>query len=263
MSHVVTKEQALKERHYYKLPNGTGTWVSSCVGMNSVERRAKNMPPRAPEAFPPPLEPIAFLVEQGAHSSIPGHYHQADQFQVFVSGEGKFGIKPIEGMTVHYAMAFTPYAPIHAEGTNVEYYTLRNGWDPGARWMPEHKDALKGKTKSYRHGLGLIPALIGDADGPQNIDGIKTHAVVPAEADGLGATLFQTTSAQVISGPAPDTGRGQYWMVLRGACTINGEDAFERSLIFIAPTDKAPVVQSSSTGVAIMCMQFPKREGAN
>jgi hypothetical protein len=52
-------------------------------------------------------------------------------------------------------------------------------------------------------------------------------------------------------------------MVLRGACTINGEDACERSLIFIAPTDKAPVVQSSSTGVAIMCMQFPKREGAN
>ena len=71
MSHVVTREKALSERHYYKLPNGTETWVSSCVGVNSVERRAKGLPPRAPEAFPPPLEPIAFLVEQAAHSSIP------------------------------------------------------------------------------------------------------------------------------------------------------------------------------------------------
>jgi len=170
MTNVVTKEQARNERHHYRLPNGTDTWISSYVGINSVERRAKGLPPRTPEAFPPPLEPIAFLVEQGANSMIPGHYHQADQFQVFMSGEGKFGIKPIEGLTVHYAMAFTPYAPIHADHTGVEYYTLRNGWDPGARWMPEHREALKGRTKSYRHGLGAIPALIGDAEGPKHIE---------------------------------------------------------------------------------------------
>lgn len=262
MTSVVTLEQARHERHHYRLPNGTDTWLSSYVGVNSVERRSKGLPSRTPEAFPPPLEPIAFLVEQGANSMIPGHYHQADQFQVFISGEGKFGIKPIEGLTVHYAMAFTPYAPIHADSTGIEYYTLRNGWDPGARWMPEHREALKGRTKSYRHGLGLIPALIGDAQGPTHIEGVLAQTVVPAEEDGLMSTLFQTTGVAPITGPAPVNGRGQYWLVLRGKCQINQQEAIEQSLIFVAPNEPAPSIIADKEGVAILCMQFPKRENA-
>lgn len=262
MTAVVTQEQARNERHYYRLPNGTDTWISSYVGVNSVERRAKGLESRPPEAFPPPLEPIAFLVEQGANSMIPGHYHQADQFQVFLGGEGKFGIKPIEGLTVHYAMAFTPYAPIHAEGNGVQYLTMRNGWDPGARWMPEHRDALKGRTKAYRHGLGLIPALIGDSDCPKNIDGVFTQTIVPEETDGLVSTLFQTTTSVAISGPAPSTGRGQYWLVMRGQCHINGQLATERALTFVAPDEAAPVITSDTHGVAILLLQFPKKEMA-
>lgn len=262
MSSVVTQEQARNERHHYRLPNGTDTWISSYVGINSVERRAKGLPSRAPESFPAPLEPIAFLVEQGADSMIPGHYHQADQFQVFVAGEGKFGIKPIEGLTVHYAMAFTPYAPIHADSTGVQYYTLRNGWDPGARWMPEHREALKGRTKSYRHGLGVIPALIGDVDGPTNIKGVLSQVIVPPEADGLMCTLFQTTGAASITGAPPNSGRGQYWLVLRGKCQINGQDATEHSLLFVAPDEPAPSILAHPEGVAILLMQFPKRDPA-
>lgn len=262
MTTVVTQEQARSERHHYRLPNGTDTWISSYVGINSVERRAKGLPARTPEAFPPPLEPIAFLVEQGANSMIPGHYHQADQFQVFISGEGKFGIKPIEGLTVHYAMAFTPYAPIHADHTGVEYYTLRNGWDPGARWMPEHREALKGRTKAYRHGLGAIPALIGDRDGPKKIEGVLTQTIVAPEDDGLLSTLFQTTGEAPISGPVPSSGRGQYWLVMRGQCQINGQPARERSLVFVAPDDAAPTISAGADGVAILLMQFPKRENA-
>jgi hypothetical protein len=262
MTTVVTKEHARSERHHYRLPNGTDTWISSYVGVNSVERRAKGLPARTPEAFPPPLEPIAFLVEQGANSMIPGHYHQADQFQVFMSGEGKFGIKPIEGLTVHYAMAFTPYAPIHADSTGVEYLTLRNGWDPGARWMPEHREALKGRTKSYRHGLGSIPAMIGDADGPTHIEGVLTQPIVPQEDDGLVCTLFQTTSEVSIAGPSPTEGRGQYWLVMRGQCQINGQTATERSLVFVAPNEPAPTIRASADGVAMILMQFPKRESA-
>ncbi|MDN3986936.1 hypothetical protein [Zwartia vadi] len=262
MTTVVTREQARNERHHYRLPNGTDTWISSYVGVNSVERRAKGLPTRTPESFPPPLEPIAFLVEQGPNSVIPGHYHQADQFQVFVSGEGKFGIKPIEGLTVHYAMAFTPYAPIHADSTGVEYYTLRNGWDPGARWMPEHREALKGRTKSYRHGLGSIPPMIGDADGPKSIEGVLMQPIVPAEDDGLMCALYQTTSEALISGPAPTTGRGQYWLVMRGQCEINGQQATERSLVFISPDESAPTINAGADGVAILLMQFPKRESA-
>ena len=260
MPSFATREHALAHRHYNKLPNGTITHVSSCIGINSVERKATGMPARQPEAFPPPLEPIAFLLEQAADMSIPGHYHQADQFQVFISGEGKFGIKPIEGLTVHYAMGFTPYAPIHAHSTGIEYYTLRNGWDPGARWMPDYKEGLKGRTKDYRHGLGLVPPLMGDAEGPKTVVGVLEQNVVPFEADGLGATLYQAAAGAQIKGPAPTEGRGQYWMVLRGQCQLNANAAKERDLLFVAPDDDAPQITAGAHGTSILVMQFPRRD---
>lgn len=254
-----TKEHALANRNFYKVPNGPDSYVSSCIGVNAVERKVKGLPSRSPESFPPPLEPIAFLVEQAENSRLPGHYHQADQFQVFVSGEGSFGIKPITGMTVHYAMAFTPYAPIHATTSPIEYYTLRNGWDPGAQWMPEKRAGLMSREHPYRHGLGLVPALVGEADGPTHINGLLEQNVIPAEPDGLVATLYQSTSATTISGPTPTSGRGQYWLVLKGQCTINANPASLRSMAFVSPEETAPTVVAGAEGVSILVVQFPKR----
>ena len=260
MQPVVSKAQSRERRHHYQLPNGTNTWISSYVGINSVERRTLGLPARTPENFPPPLEPIAFLVEQEANSRLPGHYHQADQFQVFVAGTGFFGTKPITGLTIHYAMAFTPYAPIQATQKPIEYYTLRNGWDPGARWMPEHKAGLMDRKHPYRHGVCAVPPLVGDANGPADIAGVLEQNLVPFEADGLGVTLYQATSAVPIEGPAATTGRGQYWLVLRGKCKINGTEATEQSLLFVSPDEPAPVILPEAGGIAILLMQFPKRE---
>lgn len=259
MLSFATKEHGLANKNFYKVPNGPDSFVSSCIGINAVERKVKGLPTRPPEAFPPPVEPIAFLVEQAANSRLPGHYHQADQFQVFVSGEGSFGIKPITGMTVHYAMAYTPYAPIHATTAPIEYYTLRNGWDPGAQWMPEKKAGLMTREHPYRHGLGLVPALVGDADGPASIEGLVEQNVVPFEQDGLGATLYQASTPQTIHGCSPDSGRGQYWLVLKGDCTINEHQASVRSIAFVSPDEPAPTIIAGAQGVSILMMQFPKR----
>lgn len=260
MQSVVTRNQSRERRHHYQLPNGTNTWISSYVGINSVERRTLGMPAHEPVDFPPPLEPIAFLVEQEANSRLPGHYHQADQFQVFIAGTGFFGIKPITGLTVHYAMAFTPYAPIQATHTPIEYYTLRNGWDPGARWMPEHKAGLMSRKHPYRHGVCVLPELENDDKSAPQIEGVAETNIVPFEADGLGSTLYRSTSSVQIEGPDPSTGRGQYWLVLHGQCSINGEPANKHSLVFIAPNENAPTILSDSQGVAILMMQFPKRD---
>ena len=76
------------------------------------------------------------------------------------------------------------------------------------------------------------------------------------------STLFQTTGVAPITGPTPNSGRGQYWLVLKGQCQINQQAATERSLIFVAPNEPAPVITAGKEGVAILCMQFPKRENA-
>jgi redox-sensitive bicupin YhaK (pirin superfamily) len=107
--------------------------------------------------------------------------------------------------------------------------------------------------------LGLIPALMGEADGPQNITAVVEHTVVPFEADGLGSTLYHAAPGQQITGPAPSEGRGQYWMVMSGECHLNEHLGGKQALLFVDPTEAAPTITAGSTGASVLLMQFPKR----
>jgi|GEM_PF-408692 len=255
----VSKSETTENRHYYKLPNGTDTWITSFIGVNSVERRSKGLGPREPVGYPPPTEPIAFLVEQAANMSIPGHYHQADQFQVFLSQGGKFGIKPIDSNTVHYAAAFSPYAPINAEENKVMYFTLRNGWDPGAKWMPQSKEELKASKLPYRSGVGHTPALFGETGGVNLLTETIIDDVVPFTPDGMGARLYQCPSNAELTGPSPADGEGQYWLVLKGECYIGEKKLDQHGLSFVAPHETSIQIRTNTEPVAIMLLQFAKK----
>ena len=70
---------------------------------------------------------------QPPHSVTPAHFHQTNQFQVFVGGGGTVGKLRADPLTVQYAGANTPYGPITAEGEGIHYFTLRQEWDSGAK----------------------------------------------------------------------------------------------------------------------------------
>jgi hypothetical protein len=57
-------------------------------------------------------EPQAHLMEQPAYATVPAHFHDTDQFQVFVDGVADFGKQRIDGLAVHFAGGHTPYGPI-------------------------------------------------------------------------------------------------------------------------------------------------------
>jgi len=84
--------------------------------------------------------------------------------------------------------------------------------------------------------------------------------VVPFEADGLGATLYHAAPGQRIVGPAPSEGRGQYWMVMSGECQLNEHLGGKQALLFVDPTEPAPVISAGKGGASVLLMQFPKRE---
>src|SRR3546814_2583395 len=54
-------------------------------------------------------------------------------------------------VSVHYANAHTPYGPIRAEAEGLHYFTLRDDFDPGARFMPGARPELKPVRR--RHAL--------------------------------------------------------------------------------------------------------------
>ena len=73
--------------------------------------------------------PQAYLVEQRAAATIPPHFHDSDQFQVFVAGKVAFGKKPVHSLSLHYAGYHTPYGPIVTKDQGANYFTLRAQWD--------------------------------------------------------------------------------------------------------------------------------------
>ena len=58
------------------------------------------------------LHPVAVRIDQRPETVNAPHFHQANQFQVFVGGEGMVGKHPIDGVTIHYAQAYSPYGPL-------------------------------------------------------------------------------------------------------------------------------------------------------
>jgi hypothetical protein len=55
-----------------------------------------------------------YLIEQDPNTVIKAHFHQANQFQVIVSGGGRLGKRDVAPVLVHYTDAYTPYGPINA-----------------------------------------------------------------------------------------------------------------------------------------------------
>jgi hypothetical protein len=93
-------------------------------GLESSVVRYFGMTASANPAEPPQigsLYPVAFRVEQDPGTVSEPHFHQANQFQVFVEGDGFLGKTPVREVTVQYADAYTPYGPIVAGPHGVAY----------------------------------------------------------------------------------------------------------------------------------------------
>ncbi|MDE2005858.1 MAG: hypothetical protein KGI51_04765 [Rhodospirillales bacterium] len=216
--------------------NGTNFWHTSFIGGNRYRPDPDGPPARGA------LYPMAFLVEQDAHEVVEAHFHQADQFQVVVAGEGTLGTHAVRPVAVHFTGPYTAYGPIRAGAEGLSYYTLRNGWDPGARYMPGARAELP-RPRSHREAVGSIEAPEVLAEAP----------------DGMGARRIPLAPGEAIAGPDPASGGGQYWLVLSGALAGDAGALGAGSCIFVRP-DEAPFApEAGADGAEVLLMQFPRR----
>ena len=209
--------------------NGTGFWLTTYIGANRY----------APATEPPPgpdtIYPVAFLVEQDADAVVGAHYHQADQFQVMVGGAGRLGTHDVEPGAVHFAGAWSAYGPLRAGHEGLHYFTLRNGWDPGARYMefPENRTTLRAQPRRHREVVGEFAP----------------------SSDGLCARRYSLQEGERLTGPNPADGAGQFWVVLRG--TMDALPA--RSCVFVQPDEPPFTAIAGATGVTVLTLHFPKQ----
>lgn len=246
MTLIATAEAARVHRKRAVAGDGMGFWHTLYLG-----RTRYNMAPDEPDPPAGELFPMAFLVEQDAGEVANAHYHQADQFQVVVAGEGTLGTHAVQPVSVHFAGAHTAYGPIRAGAAGLSYFTLRNGFDPGARYMlrAENRVALR-SVPGRRHREAVAGPLTSDTPA----------LLLGPEPDGMAAWHYRVAAGQPLTGPAPDGGRGQYWLVLEGRLERVGASLGPLSCAFVGPDEAAFAAAAGPDGAVVLAMQFPRHD---
>jgi len=191
--------------------------------------------------------PQAYLVEQPAAATVPPHFHDSDQFQVFVAGKVAFGKKPVRSLSLHYAGYHTPYGPIVTKDQGAHYFTLRAQWDAGGKLMPESSHLLKPVPRRHRLAEDICPAAAsgGRAD------------VLPCESDGLGAALFNLAPSKSEILDMPFIGAGQYALVVSGTVSKGDAKLSKNSCVYRYAEDEPLNVVAGVDGARVLLMQFP------
>lgn len=210
-------------------------------------------------------QPQAFLIEMSANEVIVPHFHEVDQFQVFVSGSGSLGRskEASRPLAVHYADHHTGYGPITAGPHGYSYFTLRAKSDPGAIYLhnPGYREKLKPSAK--RHGvadgitLSTTPVLMDRKD-------LAVEPLMPelSTGDGLGVALIRMGPGATYAGPDPSATGGQYYLVLNGGVELASGAYGEWTPVFVPKTDKALALRAGPKGAELLLLSFARQESA-
>ena len=198
--------------------------------------------------------PQGFLVIQPPGAVTPAHFHEPNQFQVFVEGDGRIGAHPVKPLTVQYANGHTPYGPIVASESGIRYFTLRQRWDAGAKYLPASRDKLvKGNQRARVKG-GLNAAPDGERAARREL---AVETVFPAEADGLAGWLYRLGAGQACTLPEPAEGGGQYLLIAGGVMVADGEQLSRNSIAYVSPEEPAYRAVAGQAGLDLLVLQFP------
>ena len=249
MTLVASADTARTSRRRASAPDGVTFWHTLYLGTTRY-----NMAPGTPDPAPDALTPMAFLVEQDPATTANAHYHQQDQFQLVVGGHGTLGLHEVRPVSVHFTGAHTAYGPIRAsQDEGVWYFTLRNGFDPGARFMTMAENRVALRTIDGRRHRESVA-------GPLQPPTVATETLLGPDPDGMTAWRYSLAPGETVTGPDPAKGRGQYWVVTAGSLIRQGETLPKMSCAFVFPDDAPFEGAGGPEGLEVVAMQFPLRQ---
>ena len=137
----------------------------------------------------------------------------------------------------------------------MQYFTLRQAWDPGAKYLPAMRSRLvRGRQRQRLAPQVERPAasVLGGLDAPA----IRT--LIAVEADGLGAELVRLGPGMRCVRPCG--GGGQYQVVIGGTLVHDGEDLRRLSCRFATADERECELEAGRDGLALLVLRFPARE---
>jgi hypothetical protein len=228
-------------------------WNTAFIGRNRNTLKEGEAPPESGTLYP-----MAFLVEKEAGAVVRPHFHQADQFQVVVQGGGRLGRHDIGTVAVHYTDAWSAYGPILAAEEGVAWFTLRNAWDPGAKYMPAARPELRAARARYQHRENTVGPMAPWSEAELARLAAADHVTEMETADGMASWRYRIPAAASATGPDPGNGSGQFWLVLAGtaSCACSGLLPVD-SCVFVGPEDAGLSMTAGPAGAELLCVQFP------
>lgn len=208
----------------------------------------------ASEAGPTP-RPQAFLVEQDPGWTLPVHFHQEHQFQLFVSGSGLIGRHAVTPLTVHYASPHSGYGPLVAGAQGVAYLTLRAVGDVGAWYLPGQRDQLLPGLS--RHQAQGAPSTRIDARRLHDIAEATQETLIEPMSDGPGAWLLRVPAGQNVDPPLPPAHHGgRFLVVTQGGLLVRDEELPALATAWTG-AGEAPALRAGHDGLELVVLQFP------
>ncbi|MDA1098160.1 MAG: hypothetical protein O2967_04170 [Proteobacteria bacterium] len=200
-------------------------------------------------------EPQAYLVTQPPHSTTRPHFHQTNQFQLFVGGGGSVGKLRTDPLTVQYAGGNTPYGPIVADGDGIQYFTLRQAWDSGAKYLPAmNKMLVKGQQRQV---IGVKSAYEA-GEMPRGESATRAEFLIEPTADGLVAQWLALSPGTKTTLPDAADGGGQYHVVLSGSLLRAGKGLPPLSVEFASTEEGEVEIKAGAEGLEMILLRFPR-----
>jgi len=251
MIHITTKQQVIDGRRTVRSGTGEEHW------------RTEFMLARDASPEEPGVSPQAFLVEMTPAEVIMPHFHEVEQFQVFIHGQGQLG--RVDGaigpLVVHYTDPSTGYGPITASANGLSYFALRPRKDPGAVYL--HKDGYRERLKPSLKRHFSVPVT-------KSTEPVLSHITQPIVEqlfdeqryclkDGLAASVVRLGPGQPYEVPSPKETGGQYLIVLQGKVK-HTEQLFKKWSLFFVEPEAAPIcLEAGDKGAEFLVLQFGKR----
>ena len=242
--------------------NGTGFWRTTLIGMDAGVRGLACLPDVAsPESAA--LYPVAYMIELDPHAVLGTHFHRANQFQIFVDGDGSLGQHALERVFVHYADAYTGYGPLCAGAHGLHFFTLRDAWDPGARFLPDGMAELRAGRRGKPRQEYAGPIAVGTAAHPLGTPTPQSVSILEFPDNGVAAWLHRLPPGAAVAGANPRGTGGQHWLVLAGSLSCGaGEVLPALSCVFVTSDEPALAGNAGPEGCEVLCLQFPTRAAA-
>lgn len=253
----VSREQAASTRQDYTNAFGARASVETYMGTNRA-RIAGGDERETPGSIDPAASyPMAYLVSQAPGSTLGAHYHQADQFQVFVGGSGRIGTHPVRPLTVHFAGAHSPYGPLVAGSEGLQYLTLRRNWDPGAQYMPQSAQKLR-ELPGRRHRVHTSTPLA--LDSPPAQESRVTSMTRLFGEDSMGAWLIELgPRAEYAANALAD----RFVHVVSGEVVMHGQTLACGACLFASADENQLCLRGGAFGARLVLAQFHTTVGAN